>query len=121
MFNGYIQGLGSDTRVTQRQLELMRLVAEYAATHNGLAPAASDLADQLNPSVHVNTVWGMVVALRRKGLVQSTYGVHRSLQLTTLGKAVLTKAAALAGAANSDFEGHPSGADFVEQGLEVSG
>lgn len=73
---------------TARQLEVLAVIADYTEGH-GYPPALADLRAALGVS-SVHTVVCHLDALRRRGLVESTPRVARSLRLTAAGRRVLS-------------------------------
>jgi repressor LexA len=72
---------------TDRQVEVLRLIADHTAT-KGYPPSLADLRDSLRVS-SVNTPREHVQALVAKGLLESTPRVARCLRVTAAGRRVL--------------------------------
>lgn len=95
----------SPVRLTRRQVETLSAI-ERLTRECGYPPSGSEISEALKPSPSQQAIHYSLKALRGKGLVISTYGVHRSIRLTADGRQLLEAAlAALAApAANSDQE-----------------
>lgn len=86
-----MKAIGSGSKLTARQLEILRFVSEYR-TSNGFSPSMRNVAEHIEVA-STKTIADHLTALIRKGVLKTVPGVARSMQPTQFGAALLAEAA----------------------------